>query len=124
MQNDEIVRVSDAMSDFHLPFQEMIEIIHVNVHQELASEVAQRQADVRPVFGMETPDHFTQKQDRISALDVSLKNIAQNFMIDIGEEFSDVAFQNPDCPRVIPRNLASVVAEAVYCSVCAFDTPT
>ena len=124
MQNDEIVRVSDAMSDFHLPFQEMIEIVHVNVHQELAGEVAQRQADVRPVFGMETPDHFTQKQDRISALDVSLKNIAQNFMIDIGEEFSDVAFQNPDCPRVIPRNLASVVAEAVYCSVCAFDTPT
>ena len=112
------------MSDFHLPFQEMIKIVHVNVHQELASEVAQRQADVRPVFGMETPDHFTQKQDRISALDVSLKNIAQNFMIDIGEEFSDVTFQNPDCPRVIPRNLASVVAEAVYCSVRAFDTPT
>lgn len=124
MQNDEIVRVSDAMSDFHLPFQKMIELVHVNVHQKLAGKIAQGQADIRSVFGMKTSDNFAQKQDRISALDVSLKNIAQNFMIDIGEEFSDVAFQNPDCARVIPRNFASGVAETIYCPVCAFGAPT
>ena len=59
MQNDEIVRVPYAMSDFHLPFQEMIELVHVNVHQKLAGEIAQGQADVRPVFGVETSDDFT-----------------------------------------------------------------
>jgi len=55
---------------------------------------------------------------------VSLKNIAQNFMIDIGEEFSDVTFQNPDRSGVIPRNFASVVAEAIYGAMCAFDAST
>ena len=45
-------------------------------------------------------------------------------MIDVGEEFSYVAFQNPNRPRVIPRNLSSDVAEAIYGSMCAFDTPT
>jgi hypothetical protein len=76
MQNDEIVRVSDAVSDLHLPFQEMIELVHVNVHQKLAGEIAQRQADARPVFGMETSNHFAQKQDRISAFNVFLQNIS------------------------------------------------
>ena len=52
---------------------------------------------------------------------MSLKNIAQNFMIDVCKEFSDIAFQNPDRPRVILRNLARVVAKAVYGSMCAFD---
>lgn len=45
-------------------------------------------------------------------------------MIDVGEEFSDVAFQNPYRSRVIARNLASVVAEAIYCAVSAFNAPT
>src|SRR3989338_2854550 len=120
VQNDEIVRVPYAMCDFHVPFQKMVELVHVNVHQKLAGEIAQRQADVRPVFGVETSDNFAQKQDHISAPDVFLQNIAQNFMIDIGEEFSDVALQNPSGPGVIPRNFASVVAEAVYGAVRAF----
>jgi len=42
-------------------------------------------------------------------------------MIDVGEEFSDITFQDPDCPRVIARNLARIVAKAVYGSMCAFD---
>mgnify|MGYP001594871820 FL=1 len=102
----------------------MIELVHVNVHQELTGEITQRQADVRPILGVETPDHFAQEQDRISASDVFLQNIAQNLMIDVGEEFSDIAFQNPNRPRMIARNLASLIAEAVYRAVRAFDTPT
>ena len=45
-------------------------------------------------------------------------------MIDICEEFSDIAFQNPNCPRMITRNLASLIAEAVYRTVRTFDAPT
>ena len=45
-------------------------------------------------------------------------------MVDVGEELSDVAFQNPDRPRVIPRNFSSDVAEAIYGSMRAFDAPT
>ena len=52
------------------------------------------------------------------------QNVAQDFMIDVCEEFSDIALQNPDCPRVIPRNFAGVVAEAIYRTVRAFDAPT
>jgi len=73
---------------------------------------------------VETPYHFAQKQDRISAFDMFFQNVAQDFMIDVCEEFSDIALQNPDCPRVIPRNFAGVVAEAIYRSVRAFDAPT
>ena len=47
----------------------MIELVHVNVHQKLAGEIAQRQADVRIIFGVETPDHLAQKQNSVSALD-------------------------------------------------------
>ena len=61
MQNHEIVRISDAMGDFHFPFQKVIELVHVYVHQELAGEITQRQADVRPVLGVKTPHHFAQK---------------------------------------------------------------
>ncbi len=102
----------------------MIELVHVNVYQKLAGEIAQGQADVRSVLGVETSDHFAQKQDRISAPDMFFQNITQNLMIDIGEEFSDIAFKNPDRPRVILRNFASLIAEAIYCSVRAFDAPT
>ena len=45
-------------------------------------------------------------------------------MVDIREEFSDIAFKNPDRPRVILRNFASLIAEAIYRSVRAFDAPT
>lgn len=58
MQNDEIVGIPDAMLDFHLSFQKVIELVHVYVHQKLAGEITQRQADIRPVLGVETPDHF------------------------------------------------------------------
>ena len=53
-----------------------------------------------------------------------LQNIAKNFVVDIREKFSDIAFQDPDCPRMITRNLSSVVTEAVYRTVRAFDAPT
>ena len=102
----------------------MIEPVHVNVYQKLAGEIAQGQADVRPVFCVETPYHFAQKQDRISAPDLLFQNITQNLMIDVGEEFSDIAFKNPDRPRMILRNFASLIAEAIYRSVRAFDAPT
>ena len=59
MENDKIVRVSDTVSHFHFPFQKVIEFVHVNVHQKLAGEIAQRQADGRVIFSMETSDHFT-----------------------------------------------------------------
>ncbi len=102
----------------------MIELVHVNVYQKLAGEIAQGQADVRSVLGVETFDHFAQKQDRISAPDMLFQNITQNLMIDVGEEFSDIAFKNPDCPRMILRNFAGLIAEAIYRSVRAFDAPT
>lgn len=61
MQNDEIVGIPDAMFDFHFPFQKVIELVHVYVHQKLTRKITKRQADVRPVFGVKTPDHFAQK---------------------------------------------------------------
>ena len=112
------------MGDFHFPLQKVIKLIHVNIHQKLACKIAQRQADVRPVFGVETSDHFTQEQDRISAFDVLFQNVTQNLMIDVCEEFSDIAFQNPDRPRMIARNLEGLITETVYRSVRAFDAPT
>ena len=102
----------------------MVKLVHVYIHQKLAGEIAQRQTDVRPVFGVEAPDHLTQKQDRTSALDVLFQNITQDLMIDVGEEFSDVAFQNPNRPRMVARNLASLVAEAIYRPMSALDAPT
>jgi len=61
MQNHEIVRIPDAMSDFHFPFQKVVKLIHVDVHQKLTRKIAQRQAYVRPVLGVETPDYFAQQ---------------------------------------------------------------
>lgn len=72
MQNDEIVRVSDAVSDFHFSLQKMIELVHINIYQKLAGEIAQRQSDIRPVFGVETSDNLAQKQDGIPAFDALL----------------------------------------------------
>lgn len=45
-------------------------------------------------------------------------------MIDVGKKFSDVAFQNPNRSRVIPRYFVGIVTEAIYGSMRAFGVPT
>ena len=70
---------------------------------------------------METPHYFTQQQNSISASDMFLQYVAKNLMVDIGKELPDVAFQNPYCAGIVPRNRASIIAEAIYRSMGALS---
>ena len=58
MQYDEIVGISDAILDLQLALEEMIELVHVHIHQKLAREIAERQTDPWSTLGMEASDHL------------------------------------------------------------------
>jgi hypothetical protein len=72
---------------------------------------------------METSDYFTQQQNSMSASDMFFQYIAKNLVVDIGKEFSDVAFQNPCRACIVPRNRASIIAEAIYGTMGTFCSP-
>ena len=124
MQDHEIVGVSDAVFYFQFPFEKMIELVHVNVHQKLAGEITEWQTDTGLTRSMEAPHDFPEESDDILIFDSPFQNTVQNPVIYSGEKFSDITFQNPNCAGMIVRNLPRIFAEAIYRPVCAFDAAT
>lgn len=128
MQNDEIVRISYTTCDLHVPFQEMIEFVHVDIHEQLRSEIAKWKALWRydsslldriskRYIGSETVDDLRDEPYDFFVPDAMFQNILQDLVIDVGEEFSDVTFQDPHGSRVIVRNFTDVFPEAVDSAV-------
>ena len=44
-------------------------------------------------------------------------------MMDICEELSDITFQNPNSPCVVPGNSSSVLSELIYCTMYTLIKP-
>lgn len=58
VHNHKIIGVTDAIANLQFPIQKLIELIHINVHEELACEIAERQTDAGLVLSMETINDF------------------------------------------------------------------
>lgn len=65
--------------------------MHVNVHEKLGCQIAERQTDA---FSrrMKTFHHLIDEPEDFFVLYVSLENRTQNVMIHAREELSDIAF--------------------------------
>ena len=64
-----VIRVADIIFFLKLVFNKLIELVHINIHQKLAREIAQRQtldqnSDIRcPSFGLEATNDFAQEPE-------------------------------------------------------------
>lgn len=94
------------MSYFELPLYELIELVHVHIHKELACEVTERKSDAVTGMNVETIDDLLKQPDRILVGDPASEDTQQNLVVDVGEKFPNVAFEHPCRARVIPGNFA------------------
>ena len=76
-------------------FNELIELVHINVHQKLRGEVTKWKSDSR-ISRIETLDDRRDKPYDISVRNILFHYTEQNSLIDIRKEFLDVTFQHPD----------------------------
>ncbi len=100
-KNDKIISISDVVFDFQLMLHELIKIIHVDIDENLRSEIAERQALTTSICSIvynrcvETFYDFIKKPECIIVSDMLFKNFKKYLMVYGGEEFLDVTLQNP-----------------------------
>lgn len=109
----EIVGITKIVFYFQITFHELVELIHVNVHEELRSEVAERKTHAR-LGRRETPNHFAQEPANSFVGYASPENLRQDCMIDSRKELSDVALQNPDSLCVVFAFFASERIKTIH----------
>ena len=69
VHDHKVVSITDAIADFQFPFQKLVELVHINIHEKLAREVPERQADVGLALRMEAVDDFGKEPKRVVVLD-------------------------------------------------------
>ena len=77
MNNNKVVSIADAITNFRLSFQKLIKFIHINVYEELACKITEWQADAGPILRMKTVDDFAQEPCDIAIFNASPQNIFQ-----------------------------------------------
>jgi len=70
---------------------EPVKLVHIDVNQELGSEIAEGETYSR-ITGVKTPDNFAQQPKNILIGDALPQNSQQHFVVNTGEEFLNVAF--------------------------------
>lgn len=124
MENHKIIRIPEVVAHCKCAFHELIECVHVHIHEELTRQITDGEADTRFPFGMKTPNGLTQKPEYISIFDVLPKNAHQDLVVNAGKEFSDITLQDPHSPRVIVGNSPAKFPEPVDGAVYALTLPT
>ena len=111
-----IVSISDIIFLLQLVLHELIELVHVYIDEELAREIAERQAFAR-AGTFKTLHHPLDKPDRLGIGDVFLHNLDEDCLIDTCEELFDVAFQHPAGASIVSRNFSRELLKTIKCSV-------
>ena len=91
MENDKVVGVADIMHYLQISLYKLVKHVHVDVDQQLARKVAKRQSDTWLAIRVKTPDHFRKEPKNVRVVDMPLDDVEENFVIDVGEKFPDVA---------------------------------
>lgn len=118
-ENREVVGVPEIILDLQFVLHELVEFVHVNVHEELRGEVAERQSRARS-GRRKTADHLAEKPPSFPIRYIAPQDFRQHAMVDARKKFSDVAFQDPHRFRVIRAFLSGERTEAVQCLVGSF----
>ena len=119
----EIVGIPDVVFSLQFVFCVLVKFVHVHVHEELRREIAEWQTSTL-CAGIEAADDLSYEPDNVGIGNVSRDNTHQDFLVDRGKEFSDITFQNPNCPRVILACAIRKGAKAIHCLVRSFSDST
>ena len=98
--NDEIIRVSDIVFRLQFVLHELVELVHIHVDQDLRREIAERKSLAGRV-AFKAAGHGLDEIDDVIVGDMLFHDPNENPLINGCEAFSDVAFQNPECLRVV-----------------------
>ncbi len=119
MEDQKIIRVPDVIPFLQCSLHELVEHVHVDIHEELARQISEWKTDVYPPIYMKTADDLLEKPKRIVIGDVTAQDIHQNPMIDIGKKLPDVALEYPRGFRIVTGNLACELPEPTHCPMCS-----
>lgn len=112
-EKNEVVRITDVISRFQLVLYELIKLVHVDIHEQLRSEVPERQAFTL-LRRVEATHNFYEERLDVFILDVQRQYIKQNLLVNGGEKLSDIALEYPYRARVILTCLVCKLPEAIH----------
>lgn len=93
----EVICVPNIVLDSKCVFDELIELIEVDIGKELRSKITDRDsllAEEAGVLGKRTPDDFTEQGNGLLILHSSADDMEEYVMIYRSEELVDVAFED------------------------------
>lgn len=122
-QEDEIIGVADVVRGFKLMRGELVELVHVDVHEELGGEVAQREAFAGR-GGVEALYHFCKECDRAFVCYPLFEHCEEYLLVDGSEKLPYVALEHPAGARVVLRDSSGEGLEAVHRPVCPLPFTT
>jgi len=101
IQNYKIIAIAHIIFRPEVHFYELVELVQVDVCEKLAREVAERQSFAR--FFIKAVNDYSEKIEGARVFDSPCKEIFKYLVIDRVEKTFDIAFQNPNGFRIIPR---------------------
>lgn len=124
MKHHEIIRVPDVVPHFQGSLYEVIERIHVDIHEQLARQVADWKTDANASIRTKATHNLPQQPENIGIFDVLSQYPHQNVVVNAREERANITLQNPRRPRVVPGNFPPKIPESVDCAMHALALPT
>ena len=103
----EVIRVPDEVFDPECMFDELIELVEVDIGKELRSKIADRDSlppEEFGILGKGTPDDFTEQRNGFLILYPSSDDMEEYVMIDGSKELMDVAFENKAWACPVPAH--------------------
>jgi hypothetical protein len=113
----EVICVSNIVLDPECVFDELIELIEIDIGKELRSKITDRDslpAEEAGVIGEGTPDDFTEQGNSLLILHSSTDYVEEYVMIYGSEEPVDVAFEDKAGACSVPTHTSQHRIECVY----------
>jgi len=109
-----IVRVPNIKRDLQFFFNKLVKVVQINIGKKLAGQIADRHA------GLKTVQDVVQKLQH-SLITYSLRDdFEKNFVIYGGKKLPHVAFQGPDCFRVVVARFAQYPLQSLHAPMISF----
>jgi hypothetical protein len=123
VEDDEVVGVAEVVLCFECVLHVLVKFVHINIDEKLGGEVAKRKPTSNTTIyrsvrcGGEAVDDVCEKRENLFVQNTFCKSFLKDFVINGGEELSDVALENPCGAGIVLGHFVCEGAEAVECSV-------
>ena len=104
-------------------FHPFIKTVHVNIGEELRSEVTERQTYADLGLGVKTADDRIKKPQNFLIRNILAQNLEKRPVVDAREKLSDIALEHPNRSPVVTAGLGGELTEVVNGFVHSFFVP-